>query len=61
MFVAICILYTCFRGSPAGEADKIGFFSYVRRFSVGADVVGWICYVSVMFVEESMNISPTWH
>jgi hypothetical protein len=26
VFAAVCILYTCFGGSPAGEADKTGIF-----------------------------------
>jgi hypothetical protein len=35
MFAAVCILYTYFRGSPAGEANKTRFFLknyYVHRF-----------------------------
>jgi hypothetical protein len=66
-----CILYTCFGGSPAREANKIGIFlkkiPYVRRFPnehkghVGADVASRICHVAVMFIGGSTNIRPTWH
>jgi hypothetical protein len=38
VFVVVCILYTCFRGSPDREADKIGKKikknPYVRRLKV---------------------------
>jgi hypothetical protein len=55
-------LYNCFGGSPAGEADKIGFFfkknPYVHRFPdkhkghMGADVASGLERAYVAYVRQ---------
>jgi hypothetical protein len=44
VFADVCILYTCFGGSPTGEADKTGFF--LKKI--------------LMFVGSPTNIRATW-
>jgi hypothetical protein len=44
LLFSYCILYTCFRGSIVGEADKIG--KKIKKF--------------LMFIDSPMNIRATW-
>jgi hypothetical protein len=62
-----CILYTCFGGSSAEEADKIGKNPYVCRFPdehkgyMGEDVAGRVCHMAVMFIREPTSKRSMWH
>jgi hypothetical protein len=60
LYIVYLFIYTCFIGSPAGEADKTRSLfkkiTYVRR----AGVAGWDCHVAFIFIGEPTNILQTW-
>jgi hypothetical protein len=73
MFAAVCILYTCFGGSPAGEADKTRFFLKKNLMFIGSPTNiratwgrrGWSgmprgSYVCRGTDEHKFNLAPGW-